>query len=176
MEIKPQNLFYIRFLNPYDPIHWIYYTIKFKDDYELPIVEKPSYTTADFLKHAREFEPYLGEGMSLNPVFEAFKMIATSTVLYNDGQRKYVSDEQWRYMVSMYIGHLMEQTMSRLKNQADEISLTPEKPKEKKLEYSFGMTQNAQWEQTKYGFAFWTMYKPIARFRFFGLAKKRGDR
>lgn len=171
IDLYPGNAFYLRLINPYDPIMWDFYGIAPEVDEPEEIVP-PDYTIDDFLKvHAVEFLGYIEEGKTLNGLFEAFKLIATRTVSYElVGQ----DDELWKHLVSLYIAHHLEMAMGRMKNQADEISLSPEKPKEKKIEYKFNPTTEENFDVTKYGFAFWQVYKNYARFRHWGVYMPRG--
>jgi hypothetical protein len=167
----PGNQFFLRIINPYDPIMWDF-TIFLPPEAPPEPIEKPEYSIDDFLKtDAVEFLGYVEPGKTLNPLFEAFKSIAISMVNYElVGQ----DDSLWKHLVSLYIAHNMEMAMARLKNQADEISLTPEKDKEKKIEYSCGNIEGSEFMATKYGFAFWTIYRHYLKFRFWGVYTPRG--
>ena len=165
------NQFFLRILNPFDPI-MLDFQLVFQPDTPIEEVEYPDYDIDDFLKtNAVEFLGYVEEGKTLHPLFNVFKEIGTSVVNYELlGQ----DDATWKHLVSLYIGHHLEMSIARLKNQADEISLTPEKPKDKKISYTFGEHLAAEYEQTKYGFAFWSMYKNFLKFRFWGVYTPRG--
>ena len=167
----PGNQFYLRLINPYDPVMWNF-SIFFEPPEPLPEIEYPEYTIEDFLKtDAIEFLGYVESGKTLNPLFGAFKEIATSLVNYElVGQ----DDNIWKRLVSLYIAHNLEMAMARMKNQADEISLTPEKSSDKKIEYKCGTLEGDDLRVTKYGYAFWSLYKPYLRFRFFGVYTPRG--
>ncbi len=165
MEIA--NQFYLRLLNPYDPVYWAY-EVKLPSE-AAPIIVKPDYEIEHFLDvFAVEFLGYIEEGQTLHELWEVFKRIAVSLVDYEIlGE----DEDLWRYLVSLYIAHNMEMSMARMKNQADEISLTPEKPKEKKIVYTVSDPNSVSEAllQTKYGFAFWSAYKPYLNWVFKGI-------
>jgi hypothetical protein len=165
------NQFFLRIINPYDPVMWDFQLV-FQPDTPIKEVEYPDYTIDDFVKtNAVEFLGYIEEGKTLNPLFNVLTEIATSVVNYEIlGE----DDATWKHLVSLYIAHHLEMAMARLKNQADEISMTPEKAKDKKISYTFGEHIGTEYEQTKYGFAFWSMYKNFLRFRFWGVYTPRG--
>lgn len=171
IDLYPGNAFYLRLINPYDPIMWDFYGLAELEDPEAEIVP-PEYTLEDFTEiHAIEFNGYVEEGKTLNGLFEVFRLIATRTVSY---ELLGEDDELWKHLVSLYIAHHLEMAMGRMKNQADEIALAPEKPKEKKIEYKFKGVNNQDLDTTKYGFAFWQVYKQYARFRHWGVYMPRG--
>ena len=172
MNIK--NYEYLRFLNPFDTMFWVDFDILFPEPSEPEGEEKPDFDYDDFVKiYGVEFLGYIEPGKTLHPLFLAFKSIAINLVSFDlVGQ----DEELWKLLVSLHIGHNMEMAMSRLKNQADEISMTPEKPKEKKLEYNIERPESMseQFQKTKYGMAFWQSYYPYLRFRHWGLYTNRG--
>lgn len=172
---KVDNFEYLRFLNPFDTMFWVDFDLLYPQPGEDEWREtKPDYSIDDFRKtFAVEFQGYIEDGMTLNPLYLAFENIATDMVSYKlVGE----NDNTWKLLVSMYIAHNLELAMARLKNQADEISLTPEKPKDKKITYKLERPESMieQLQQTKYGFAFWTIYSPYAKFRYFGIYTNRG--
>lgn len=170
----PRNYDYVRVLNPFDPVMWGF-DIRIPKEPEED-EEKPEFTMEDFAPiNAPEFEGFIEEGKSLNPLYKAFEAIATDMVSF-----KLIGENEslWKFLVSMYIGHHLEMAMARFKNQADEISLAPEKDKEKKIEYKVDYPKYEQqnFQQTKNGFVFWTTYKPYIKFRYFGVYTNRGYR
>lgn len=175
-EGKIANQEYMRVLNPFDPTMWgfhMYYPIQ---EEEFENVEKPEYDIdTDFLeKHGMELDGLANDSLStLRPLLDAFSRIAKSIISYRVvGYDK----EFWKYLVSMHTAHNMEMAIARLKNQADEMSMSPEKPKEKKIEYKieYPKYELQRFQQTKYGFAFWTAYEPFLKFRFFGVYTNEG--
>lgn len=169
--IQPSNQFFLRLINPYDPVMWNF-SIFTTHPTPIPEVEYPDYYIEDFLKtHAVEFQGYIEEGMTLNPLYKVFEKIATSLVNYVLlGE----DEDLWKHLVSLWIAHNLEMAMARMKNQADEISLTPEKSEDKKITYNCGELEGSDLMVTKYGFAFWSVYKPFLKFRFFGVYTPRG--
>lgn len=172
MSVK--NVDYLRFLNPFDTMFWVDFDIFFPEPGEPDVEDKPEYNYDDFVKvFAVEFLGYIEEGKTLHPLFLAFKNIAVNLISF-----ELVGEDEdlWKLLVSLYIGHQMEMAMARLKNQADEVSLTPEKPKEKKIVYEVERPESIpeQLQSTKYGFAFWQTYSPYLKFRFWGLYTNRG--
>lgn len=159
------NSFYLRLINPYDPIMWdidLVFPI-----YEAPEpIEPPEFTYEDFMTHCKEFYGFIEEHKTLYGLYNALVHVARGIVSYKQlGQDDYM----WKYLVSMYVAHHMEMAMARLKNQADEISMTPEKPKEKKIEYHFDKQKDKEYfSKTKYGFAFWSTYEPYLKWRLLG--------
>jgi len=171
MSVVTFNQFYLRLINPYDPVMWDF-ELLLQPETPIKEVEYPDYTIDDFVNvHGVEFLGYVEPGKTLNPLFEAIKGFATKMVNYElVGE----DEDTWKHLVSLYIGHHLEMAMARLKNQADEIALTPEKPKEKRITYTFGEHEKTEYEQTKYGFAFWSLYKNYLKFRFWGVYTPRG--
>ena len=171
MSIK--NYEYLRFLNPFDTMFWVDFDIFFPGEGDPDVEEKPEYSEDDFLKtYASEFLGYIEQGKTLHPLFLAFKSISINLVSYELVGK---DENLWKLLVSLYIAHQMELAMARLKNQADEVSLTPEKPKDKKITYSIESPNLPnQLQSTKYGMAFWQSYSPYLKFRFFGLYTNRG--
>lgn len=167
---KLPNIVYIEFLNPYSPFMNMFLV----EIPEPPEPEpKPDYTINDFLALTREFEGYIGEGATLQPLFNVYKKIAVDMVNF---QTVGEDEETWKMLVSLYIGHHMQMAMGRLKNQADEISLTPEKAKDKKITYRIDNINN-EWQSmtvTNYGVAFYQLYMPYARNMFRGIVTNRG--
>ena len=165
------NQFYLRIINPYDPVMWDF-ELLLQPDTPIEEVEYPDNILKTFIRTAAvESLGYVEPCKWLHPLFNAFVNIATKTVNYELlGQ----DDDLWKHLVSLYIGHHLEMAMARMKNQADEVALTPEKPKDKRITYSFGEHQYAEYEQTKYGFAFWSIYKNFLKFRFWGVYTPRG--
>ena len=169
--IQPGNQFYLRLLNPFDPVMWDF-SIFTSDPIIIPEVEYPDYDIDDFLKvNAVEFIGYVEPGKTLHPLYKAFEKVATSLVNYEIlGE----DEELWKHLVSMWIAHNLEMAMARMKNQADEVSLTPEKAEEKKITYKCTEMEGSEFMVTKYGFAFWSIYKHFAKFRFWGVYTPRG--
>ncbi len=167
------NMEYIRVLNPFDPIMWGF-DLRWFPPTEKEPEDKPEFTIDDFSpKRAPQFEGFIEEGQSLHPLYKAFEKIAVHMISYELVGK---DEELWKFLVSMYIGHHLEMAMARFKNQADEISLAPEKDKEKKIEYQvdYPKYETQLFQQTKHGFAFWQIYKNFAKFRFFGVYTNRG--
>ena len=169
--VHPSNQFYLRLINPYDPVMWDF-SIFTTAPTPIPEVEYPDYDITDFLNtDAVEFQGYIEEGMTLHPLYKAFEKVATSLVNY-----EILGEDEglWKHLVSMWIAHNLEMAMARMKNQADEISLTPEKHEDKKITYKCSEMEGSEFMVTKYGFTFWTIYEKFAKFRFWGVYTPRG--
>lgn len=170
MEYVLPNYYYVNLLNPYSNEMNMFYV-------ELPEPPEPApspeFTLDDFLKHSREFEGYIGEGKTLNHLFEVFVILGRNMINY-----KLIGEDEttFKLLVSLFVGHHMQMAMGRLKNQADEISLTPEKNPDKKISYAVNMPSNEldALQKTNYGVAFWSLYMPYMRNRFRGIATNRG--
>jgi|GEM_PF-3769404 len=167
-----KNYEYFRFLNPFDPMFWIDFDLEYeKDEYK---EDKPEYTYDDFVDvFGVEFWGYIEEGNTLHPLWKAFRHISVDLISYDLVGK---DEDLWKFLVSMYLGHQLELAMARLKNTADEISLTPEKPSDKKITYKISNPQSIpeQLQVTKYGFIFWQTYSPYLKFRHFGIYTNRG--
>ena len=178
MPILQPNHEYLRFLNPFDSMFWVHFEMIEPED---PVLEeeeeKPEFTMDDFLKtFNHEFLYLIEEGKTLNPLYNVFKQIATELVSFRAVGK---SENTWKLLVSLYIAHHLQMALGRMKNQADEISLTPEKSKDKKIKFELGSTNPSSVEHfwnTNYGVAFWTTYYPYIRRRFWGIYTSRGLR
>ena len=168
---RQPNQYYLRLINPYDPVMHLGFEFYLPRDIPDP-PEPPEYTIEEFVNsYGQEFYNLVEDGRTLNPIINGFIMIARKMI---DWELLNEDEPMYKYLVSMFVGHHLEMALGRMKNQGDEISLTPEKPKEKKIEYKINkLEQESTYEATKYGFAFWQVYKPYLRFRHFGVYQPR---
>ena len=179
MATTTPNQFYLRIINPYDPIMYLGMDVFYPLPEVEPDIPPPEFTKADFIKEfGHEFYELISDAeidephKTLDPMFGAFLKIGKSMVDFDILGH---DEELWKYLVSMFTGHHLQMAISRLKNQADEISLTPEKSDDKKINYKINkIEQESGYESTMYGYAFWHTYKPFLKFVHWGVYKAEG--
>lgn len=122
------------------------------------VEEEPTYTLNDFLIWARPFKEYLEEGTdsAFYPLWLVLLTLAKTKVRWSVIQEQ----NQWKRLLSLFIGHHMQRTLEIWKDEENRQSLNPvESDKDKKIELVINDPVLDEYMTTKYGKMFWAEYK-----------------
>lgn len=170
------NQFAMNFLNPFHPLVTMKVTIDFP---LLPNIEEtnkkwkevPPFTLVDFLGYCQPFERLLeDENSFLYNAFLLYRALAINNIQYGN-----VKDEiNWKFLISMYIGHYLELHLEDLKDSENKYSLENTSVEKKYTVQDLAILEKNEFMKTSYGIRFWEKYKIIGAFVFKGHRKQRG--